>query len=61
MKWLKAVLRSNPNKACAEHDLVNCPTCFQLNSDRIIEEVEREVKKLKLKPVKNGKENKDKW
>ena len=52
MSWLKRILGTNPNVPCAIHGIVNCPTCFELQSDKIIRKVEQDVKNLKLKPVK---------
>lgn len=55
MNWLKNVLKSNPNVACPTHGIVNCPTCFVLESDRIIKIVEEETKDLK--PVEKKKDD----
>ena len=54
MSWLKRILGINPNVPCATHNIVNCPTCFDLQSDKIIREIEEKTKNLK--PVKNEKD-----
>ena len=47
MSWLEKILGMNPNKKCDAHQIMNCPTCFRLVSDKIIEKIEVETKNLK--------------
>ena len=58
MNWLEKILGVNPNKKCDAHQIMNCPTCFKLVSDKIIEKVEIETKNLK-KVKTNEQKDKD--
>jgi len=46
-------LKLNPNIKCDKHKIMNCPSCFQLQSDIIMKEIEEKTKFKKIKSNKS--------